>query len=457
LPDARLLVYSGSLPPGMDPGVIADLVGRARSRRVRAIIDAEGEALAAAVSAKADLVKPNVLEAAEFLGRSLGGVPEAAEAAREIVGRGVGACVITLRGEGAVAAAGRRAWHVRGPREEVVRAIGAGDSFAAGLAVALLRAKSSRMPCGWPPRPERPPRAGPGRAWGRWRRSAACGNRPNFGSFRRSYLTDLTLVCPVMLMSMSISIFPWGPAAEVLPFISALAFMRPSGSLPVDADVEIQLHFQGDRGLELHRAHLAQGHDQDSPRSCRSPLPERDSTALSVELAAGLLQVDALAHFAVEHALREGLDVRVPRFPDLDGLLGREHVGTAGLATLLVGPHERLLEGGQVRSGDRAAVLERELARLALGVLDRHRLALEGERGGLALLHLGGLRELPGLDAATVRLRRKHLFRGGVAGTPRPCSWARAARVIFIVIFMTLVSASSDLWPLTGLDSSLRS
>jgi 1-phosphofructokinase family hexose kinase len=139
LSEARLLVYSGSLPPGMDPGVVADLVGRARGRRVKAIIDAEGEALAAAVRAKADLVKPNVLEAAEFLGRPLSGERDAAEAAREIVGRGVGACVITLRGEGAVAAAGKRAWQVRAPREEVVRSIGAGDSFAAGLAIGLLR------------------------------------------------------------------------------------------------------------------------------------------------------------------------------------------------------------------------------------------------------------------------------------------------------------------------------
>ncbi|RPH48620.1 MAG: 1-phosphofructokinase, partial [Planctomycetota bacterium] len=47
--------------------------------------------------------------------------------------------VVTMRGEGAVAVSEGKAWHVQAPREEVVRAIGAGDSFAAGLAVGFLR------------------------------------------------------------------------------------------------------------------------------------------------------------------------------------------------------------------------------------------------------------------------------------------------------------------------------
>jgi fructose-1-phosphate kinase PfkB-like protein len=66
-------------------------------------------------------------------------VEDAVAAAREIVARGAGAAVITLRGDGAVAVSGGRAWQVRAPREDVVRAIGAGDSFAAGLAVGLAR------------------------------------------------------------------------------------------------------------------------------------------------------------------------------------------------------------------------------------------------------------------------------------------------------------------------------
>src|SRR5436190_4736552 len=139
LSEARLLVLSGSLPPGMEPSAVIDLLRLARSRRVRVIVDAEKDVLAAAIGAGADLVKPNLLEAAELLGRPLAGVADALSAAREIVARGAGAAVLTMRGEGAVAAAGGRTWKVRAPKEDVVRAIGAGDSFAAGLAVGLLR------------------------------------------------------------------------------------------------------------------------------------------------------------------------------------------------------------------------------------------------------------------------------------------------------------------------------
>jgi fructose-1-phosphate kinase PfkB-like protein len=44
-----------------------------------------------------------------------------------------------MGGEGAVAVRGREAWKVSPPKEDVVRAIGAGDSFAAGLAAGLAR------------------------------------------------------------------------------------------------------------------------------------------------------------------------------------------------------------------------------------------------------------------------------------------------------------------------------
>ena len=47
--------------------------------------------------------------------------------------------MVTLSGEGAVAVRGDRAWKVSPPREGVVRAVGAGDSFAAGLAAGLRR------------------------------------------------------------------------------------------------------------------------------------------------------------------------------------------------------------------------------------------------------------------------------------------------------------------------------
>ncbi len=135
LDGARLLVLSGSLPPGMGPADAAALLRLARDRRVPVLLDAEGEVLRAALAENPDVVKPNLAEAAGLLGRPLAGRDDALRAAREIGG----SVVITLGGDGAVAVRDGRAWSVVPPREAVIRAIGAGDSFAAGLAVGLVR------------------------------------------------------------------------------------------------------------------------------------------------------------------------------------------------------------------------------------------------------------------------------------------------------------------------------
>src|SRR5207247_1489801 len=105
------------------------------------------------IRARADLVKPNLLEAGELVGRPLAGVTEAAAAAREIVARGAGAAAVTLRGDGAVASAAGRTWQVRPPKEDVVRAIGAGDPGAVDFP--FITALTRRTPSGsFPSRPD---------------------------------------------------------------------------------------------------------------------------------------------------------------------------------------------------------------------------------------------------------------------------------------------------------------
>jgi tagatose 6-phosphate kinase len=139
LAKAKVLVVSGSLPPGLLPEDILDLLALAQRSRVPCLVDVEGDLLAAVIAAGADLVKPNLLEAGDLLGRPLSGIDDAVAAAKELVARGAKAAVITLRGDGAVGAAGGKVWHAVPPRDPVIRAIGAGDSFAAGLAVELAR------------------------------------------------------------------------------------------------------------------------------------------------------------------------------------------------------------------------------------------------------------------------------------------------------------------------------
>jgi len=142
------LVCIGSLPPGSPSDACARLVRVARARDVRALVDATGAQLAAALEARPDLATPNLAEAEGVLlgtesqpvdDGSLEVRPRALDAASELVARGAGTAVVTAGAAGvAVATASERRW-VEAPKVEVRNPIGAGDSLVAGLVGTLER------------------------------------------------------------------------------------------------------------------------------------------------------------------------------------------------------------------------------------------------------------------------------------------------------------------------------
>ncbi len=91
-----------------------------------------------AMLALCDFVTPNESEAEALTGMAVTSVAEAERAADALLAKGVGACVITLGGNGALYRDWTRSVHVpvisAGP---VVETTGAGDAFNGGFAVAL--------------------------------------------------------------------------------------------------------------------------------------------------------------------------------------------------------------------------------------------------------------------------------------------------------------------------------
>src|SRR5690242_10615594 len=112
LVDHRVLVCSGSLPPGAPADGYARLSARARDAGAVAVVDAGGPVLAAALTAHPDVVVPNLAEAEGVLfGRadeSVEASPDASEralaAARELLHRGARAAVVTAAAAGAAVA-----------------------------------------------------------------------------------------------------------------------------------------------------------------------------------------------------------------------------------------------------------------------------------------------------------------------------------------------------------------
>ena len=138
--DHRVLVCSGSLPPGSPDD------GYARLARGRfAVVDAGGAVLGAALEAGPAVVTPNLAEAEGLLHGRADEAVEASPDARghaegaalALVSAGARAAVVTAAAAGAaVAADGAVTWLVA-PRVAVVNPIGAGDVFTAALAGAL--------------------------------------------------------------------------------------------------------------------------------------------------------------------------------------------------------------------------------------------------------------------------------------------------------------------------------
>ncbi|AJY39751.1 1-phosphofructokinase family hexose kinase [Burkholderia humptydooensis] len=140
---SRYLVMSGSLPPGMPDDCYGRLARLANARGVRAVVDTSGPALAAALEAGVYLVKPSLGELRALTGLPLEDDDARLAAARAIVGsRRAQIVALTLGDAGALVVSRDEAVRLPGVKVAVRSAIGAGDSFVAGLVDALNRGAS---------------------------------------------------------------------------------------------------------------------------------------------------------------------------------------------------------------------------------------------------------------------------------------------------------------------------
>ncbi len=138
LAGARAVVLSGSLPTDLTRDAYAQLVSRARQRGVPSIVDAEGEALSAALGAGPTVAKPNAAEVAALVGRPVDDDEAALQACRALIANGAGAALVSRGAEGLAAVLDGRSWTARLPVPMRGNPTGAGDALTAGLARGLV-------------------------------------------------------------------------------------------------------------------------------------------------------------------------------------------------------------------------------------------------------------------------------------------------------------------------------
>jgi 6-phosphofructokinase 2 len=145
-PAPDVLVVSGSLPAGMDPTRLARLAARVRRQGVKLALDASGEGLRAGLEAGVWLVKPNLRELQQCLGRDLPDLSSQLSAARGLIDDGRAAWVaLSLGRQGALLVGAGFAAHAPALPITPVSTVGAGDSFLAGLVWELSRGRPPRQ------------------------------------------------------------------------------------------------------------------------------------------------------------------------------------------------------------------------------------------------------------------------------------------------------------------------
>ena len=133
-----VVVLCGSLPQDLPAGWYRDLTAECRKRGAAVYLDTAGEPLILGITAKPDCIKPNREELEPLYGYRLATTESLAEAAWQLLHRGVGQVVVSLGAQGALLATREAVLFAAAPTVTALNTTGAGDTMTAALIYARL-------------------------------------------------------------------------------------------------------------------------------------------------------------------------------------------------------------------------------------------------------------------------------------------------------------------------------
>jgi 6-phosphofructokinase 2 len=137
--DADYIVASGSLPHSVPPDFYARVAALAAKQERRLVLDTSGEPLMAALAEGVFLLKPNQRELSEIAGAKLSTREAQHQAAEAVVRKGHAELVaVSLGADGAFIAGHAGCFDLEAPPVDMHSAVGAGDSFVAGMTLGLV-------------------------------------------------------------------------------------------------------------------------------------------------------------------------------------------------------------------------------------------------------------------------------------------------------------------------------
>ena len=133
---SSVTVISGGLPRGVDASYYRELF-RAVDPHSLKIADTEGAKMFAALEAGIDLVKPNLEELQETLGREFRDKDDMLAGCRELLDRGAKTVLLSLGKDGAVITDGSKNYYCKSINVAVNSTVGAGDGMVAAAATMM--------------------------------------------------------------------------------------------------------------------------------------------------------------------------------------------------------------------------------------------------------------------------------------------------------------------------------
>ena len=124
-------VMGGSIPQGVENYVYNSIASCGKPIAKRIVMDCDGEALRQGIKARPYMIKPNLFELSQFVGRDVENAADAVECSREIFAQTGVRILCTMSEKGAVWYGGEDDIHtVESPKVEKIKIfVGAGDTF----------------------------------------------------------------------------------------------------------------------------------------------------------------------------------------------------------------------------------------------------------------------------------------------------------------------------------------
>lgn len=130
---SEVMVFSGSACKGLNPSDIKTLLQLA-SAKTKVVLDADGEILKEGIKAAPFMIKPNIHELENLLGKKLDSLPVILDAVRTLIHEtGITYVLLSMGEQGSLLVSKDQAIQAGILKVDVVSTVGAGDSMLAGF------------------------------------------------------------------------------------------------------------------------------------------------------------------------------------------------------------------------------------------------------------------------------------------------------------------------------------